>query len=143
MLKTIASTLVLLAIAGCPHVALAQHTPTADRLFAQNCSKCHDSKESGNRAPDRRALSQMTPEAIYAALTTGPMAPNAASLDDAQKRSIAEMLAGRPLGNEASTEASAMKNRCADEPLGEPFKGPMWNGWGADVTNGHYQPMAA
>jgi len=86
----------------------------------------------------------MSAESIYKALTGSAITAHAAlKLSDVEKRDIAEFLNGRPVGSAKSNDASAMKNRCADEPIGDPFLGPMWNGWGQDLTNARFQPAAA
>lgn len=111
-----------------------------ERAFAHNCASCHEPHVGESRAPLRNALAEMTPEAIYNALTAGPMVTNAAALTDEQKRNMAEYLSGRPMGSETSGDAARMTNRCAQKPLSNPFEGPIWNGWGVDLNNGRFQP---
>lgn len=120
-----------------------QGGPETGKLYSQNCATCHDAQGGATKTPDRNSLEQMTPEAIFSSLKTGSMVSYAKSLTDDQKREIAEYLSGRQLEGGRSSEASAMKNQCPSEPLGDPFKGPMWNGWGGDLTNGRYQSEAA
>ncbi len=73
----------------------------------------------------------MTPEAIYAALTTGAMVGQARDLTDAQKRIIAEFFGGRPLGDADAGDAKNMAGHCdANPPLADPSAQPGWNGWG-------------
>ena len=112
-------------------------------LFEEHCAQCHNAPGAGSRAPNRDALRQRTPEAILDALTTGSMAPNAQALSLEQKRTLAEYLAGRTLGSAASGDASAMPNHCTSAPLGDPLKGPLWNGWGVDAGNSRFQPASA
>jgi len=112
-------------------------------LFEERCAMCHGAPGPDSRAPNRDSLRQRTPEAILDALTTGPMVENARNLTVEQKRTLAEYLAGRPLGSMATGAASAMPNRCSATPLGDPMKGPMWNGWGPDYNNTRFQPAAA
>jgi polyvinyl alcohol dehydrogenase (cytochrome) len=116
---------------------------TGMSLYEQHCGSCHNSKEPGNRAPDRVALSQRTPEAILEAITTGPMAVNASALTPLQKRTLAEHLSLRPLGSIAAGGVEAMSNRCAAKPLGDVTKSPTWSGWGVDASNGRFQNAAA
>src|SRR5207247_6207717 len=59
-----------------PAVASAQ-VITGIALYEQYCSSCHSAPAAGSRAPDRVALSQLTPEAILDAITPGPLAINA------------------------------------------------------------------
>ena len=119
-----------------------QGGPETGKLYSQNCANCHEPHAAPTHAPDRKALEQMTPEAIYRSLVTGSMTSNAKELTDDQRREIAEFLSGRQLERGRSNEASAMKNHCADEPLGDPLKGPKWNGWGGDLTNARFQSAA-
>jgi polyvinyl alcohol dehydrogenase (cytochrome) len=90
-------------------------------------------------------LEQMTPEAIYAAVTTGVMAPAAKTLTDRQKRDLAEYLGGRPLDLSKSGSAAAMKNRCASNPAYPGQKGAWrgWIGWGNGLNNTRFQPAAS
>ncbi len=130
-------------------IALAlMMTPAAARaqilggmsLFEQRCGRCHAGSTAGTRAPDRVALSQLTPERVLDAITTGSMVVNAQGLTDAQKRTIAEQLTLRPLGASASGAKSAMSGWCetgsAPGELPEPAR---WSGWGVDAGNSRYQ----
>ena len=130
-------------------VALACAAPASAQvlqglsLFQQHCGSCHGAAAADSRAPTRDALRDRTPESILDALTTGAMAPVGTKIPDNQKRVIAEFLTGRPLGSAASGHASAMQNRCAPKDLNDPLTGPMWNGWGVDLSNGRYQSTAS
>lgn len=137
-----AAALVLLLWAPLP--GAAQNAPpvpvtTALPLFVQHCANCHDSKAS-SRAPSREGLRSFAPEAIYRALTTGPMAVNAGALNDGQKRAMAVYLSGRPFGATDAGQAAVMPNRCASTPIGNPLTGTGWNGWGVDLGNSRFQP---
>src|SRR5579862_5190715 len=106
--------------------------------FERECTKCHGNA-SVDRAPSPAAIRQMPPERIYAAITTGIMATQAANLSDEQKRRLAEYMGGRPLGSAALADASQMPNKCAAAPLSDPAKGPAWNGWGVNAQNTRFQ----
>src|ERR1019366_6568392 len=75
----------------------------AQPVFNNNCASCHKNTKSSadegllkeNNAPNTDTLSTMTPEAIYAALTTGAMVQQAAKLSDDDKRLVAEFFGGR------------------------------------------------
>ena len=113
-------------------------------LFIENCSTCHKYASDAPKAPSQQTLMHMTPEAVLAALTTGPMAVQVQSLTDQQKRLIAIYLGGRPLGSAEAGEAKTMPNRCAANPdLGDPLAGAAWNGWGVDIANTRFQPAKA
>jgi polyvinyl alcohol dehydrogenase (cytochrome) len=113
--------------------ALAQPAPALNpqSLFEQNCASCH---------ADRATLNQMTPEMVYRALTSGTMRPQAASLNEAAKRSIAEYLTGSKLNIAQFADAKQMPNRCpGNSRLTDPGSAPAWNGWGVDTSNTRFQ----
>lgn len=108
--------------------------------WAQHCASCHEATDN-SRAPSREALSQRSTEAIYAAISKGAMAVNAAALNDSQKQAMAIFLSGRPFGSETgSGAAAAMPNRCEPGRAGAPGPGD-WNGWGVDSANTRFQPQ--
>lgn len=128
----------LLIAAG--HV-LAQPAPRANpqSLFESNCATCHTAG-GAQTAPDRATLGKMTPEAIYQALTSGPMRQQAASLTEPARRAIAEYLTGGKLDLARFAEAKHMPNRCpAGSRFGDPSSGAAWNGWGGDISNTRFQ----
>ncbi|MDR1989345.1 MAG: PQQ-binding-like beta-propeller repeat protein [Acidobacteriaceae bacterium] len=139
MIRSFALTLIVLLA---PAFASAQAT-SGIALFEQRCATCHNNRTPENRAPDRVALSQRTPEQILEALTTGVMVANAAGLTDAQKRILAEQLALRPLGASSAGAVSAMSNRCAPASMRDSTEGPRWSGWGADSANTRFQSAQA
>jgi mono/diheme cytochrome c family protein len=103
------------------------HTLNGQKLFEQRCTICHGNANSAQRAPDRETLMKLTPEAVLAALTTGPMRAQAADLTDVQKGLIAEFLGGRRLGSADAGSAKAMPNRCTtNPPLSDPSARPEW-----------------
>ena len=113
-------------------------SPEAGRLFEQNCVTCHGNAAI-EKAPDPSVLRQMSPEAVYKALTSGAMVPQAEKLSDEQKRVIAEYLGGRNLV-ERSGDAAQMANKCvSNSPITSLSATPAWNGWGADASNGRFQ----
>ncbi|MGH6878423.1 MAG: c-type cytochrome, partial [Rhizomicrobium sp.] len=101
-----------------------------EAVFGKTCAQCHAGAHPVNRAPSQKTLEEMTPEAIYAAVTTGVMAPAAKNLTDKQKRDLAEYLGGRPLDFSNSGSAAEMPNRCATNPaFVDSPSAPAWNGW--------------
>jgi polyvinyl alcohol dehydrogenase (cytochrome) len=115
--------------------------PTARQAFNQTCLTCHGNPDVP-RAADPTILRRMTPEGVYAALTTGPMQAHAEGLNDALRRGIAEYLSDRKLGATDSGAVTAMPNRCGVgvKPAPSAVTG-VWNGWGADLSNTRSQPM--
>ncbi|HWF10473.1 MAG TPA: PQQ-binding-like beta-propeller repeat protein, partial [Bryobacteraceae bacterium] len=123
----------------------AQPAPAANaqRLFDQNCASCHTAEPAAG-IPDRATLAKMTPEAIYRALTSGAMRPQAAALTEPNRRSIAEFLTGTTLKLSQFADAAQMPNRCPGEArVGDPAKGDAWNGWGVDTSNTRFEPAKA
>jgi polyvinyl alcohol dehydrogenase (cytochrome) len=121
----------------------------AQGLFNSNCASCHQNVKSSadandarlKAAPSTETLGQMTPEAIYAALTTGPMVQQAQKLTNDEKRIMAEFFGGRPMGNADAGDAKNMSNHCSSNPaMGDPAASPSWNGWGNDLSNTRFQP---
>jgi polyvinyl alcohol dehydrogenase (cytochrome) len=114
-------------------------TETGFRTFQTKCMNCHGNPEV-ERAPSPAVIRQMSPERIYAALTTGPMAGQGQSLSDTEKKMLALFMSGRPLGSEAEGDAKNMAGHCdSNPPLPDPASGPEWNGWGVDAYNTRYQ----
>jgi polyvinyl alcohol dehydrogenase (cytochrome) len=112
--------------------------------FERQCIQCHRNP-AVERAPSPAAIRQMSPERIYAAITTGSMKTQAANLSDEQKRLLAEYMGGyRPLGSAAVGDASQMPNHCAASasPLPDPSRAAAWNGWGAGLHNTRFQDAA-
>jgi polyvinyl alcohol dehydrogenase (cytochrome) len=113
--------------------------PDGAAVYQKSCATCHQQPTAENRAPNREALGQFSPESILTALTTGNMYRQGYDLSDAEKKAVAEFLAGRAMGSPAPIAASA---RCttAGPPMSDPAKGANWNGWGGTVTNTRYVP---
>ena len=80
----------------------------------------------------------MSPEAIYEAITTGLMKNMAASLNDSDKRLLAEYLGGRKLDKNDAGDAKNMPNVCPSHPPVRDLNAPSWNGWG-DLSNTRFQ----
>src|SRR5216683_241321 len=113
-------------------------------IFQKNCMMCHGNPDSTAHAPEVSTLRQMSPEAIYEAITTGPMAVHGQKLTEEEKIRVAEALSNRPLHGGEAGDAKNMPNRCASNPpMRDPAAGPAWNGWGVDAINTRYQPAKA
>jgi polyvinyl alcohol dehydrogenase (cytochrome) len=111
-------------------------------LFQTRCASCHLNPAVDLATPGT-VLRQMTPEKIYASLTTGTMKEKSEGISDPQKRRIAEFLSGRPMGSSPAGDAKNMPNKCAQNPaMTEPSASASWNGWGNDNSNTRFQPAA-
>jgi polyvinyl alcohol dehydrogenase (cytochrome) len=120
-------------------------TEIGNGIFETKCVSCHERPATGSRAPSFATMKLMTPEKIYAALTTGPMAVVVGNtMTDMEKRRVAEAVTGRLIGSTGAGDAKTMPNHCAsDPPLADPAAGPAWNGWGADTGNTRFQTAKA
>lgn len=120
---------------------LPAQTPTAFMpwvYFPQNCARCHGNPEVP-RAPSQSGLRGLTPEAIYAAITTGSMSGQATGLSDENKRTLAEYIAERRLGIGAIGDVKRMSNLCASKTKFDDLSRQAWNGFGLDAGNTRYQ----
>jgi len=128
--------LAILLLASC---AFAQRLSesTGLNLFQNNCTSCHGVTPV-EHAPTEATIKTMSPEAIYEAITTGLMKNMAASLNDNDKRLLAEYLGGRKLDKEDVGDAKNMPNVCPSHPPVRDLNAPSWNGWG-DLSNTRFQ----
>ena len=78
-------------------------------IFQKNCMMCHGNPDSTAHAPEVSTLRQMSPEAIYAAMTTGPMAVQGQKLTEEEKVRVAEALSNRPLHGGEAGDAPARR----------------------------------
>src|SRR6478672_11327914 len=102
-------------------------TESGFATFQTQSRQCHGNPNV-DRAPTPTALREMTPEEIYAALTTGSMQQQASSLNDQQKQAVAEFRAGRPMGSTKSGGIENMGFQCrTNAPLPDPKSRPAWN----------------
>ena len=109
-------------------------------IFQQRCTRCHGNPAAPRPAPAPSALRQLSPEAIYDALTSGTMKLQGRRLTEEEKRRVAESLSGHPLGSAPEADAENMPNHCAaNPPFADPLSLPAWNGWGADLYNTRFQ----
>ena len=106
------------------------------------CITCHGNP-AFERAPSPAALRSMSPERIYAALTSGVMKPVGEKLSDEDRRRVSESLSGQLLGSAQSGDAGAMPNRCPRNPPLSGLSGPGWNGWGNGPGNERFQAAVA
>jgi polyvinyl alcohol dehydrogenase (cytochrome) len=84
----------------------------------------------------RLILDLRSPEAVVAALTTGPMRPMAIGLSLEDKREIALFLTGINFGSEPSPDA----NRCTASVSSTDEGTSDWPSWGRDALNTLHQP---
>jgi polyvinyl alcohol dehydrogenase (cytochrome) len=105
-------------------------------LYGSYCGQCHDGGIV--RAPSRRALAELTPERIVAALETGAMRVQGADRTPDERRAIAVFISGKPLGSLAAPETAP---RCASAPPAfSASPRSAWDSWSATFANDRYQP---
>ncbi len=136
----ISAALVITLLPG--HPAFAQSTADL-RAFEKRCTSCHGNP-SVAQAPDGLALRKLTPEVAYAAIRAGATHATLADVSDDEKRMIAGYLGGRKVDAARLTDAKLMSNPCPANPgIKSLTAEPMWNGWGADLTNARMQSAKA
>ena len=107
--------------------------------FQTRCMSCHGNPAVPS-AQSPEQIRQMSPERIYAALTTGSMKTQGDALSEDQRRMLATFMSARPLGSLNEGAAASMPNHCAANPqMSDPASGPAWNGWGVDMGNTRFQ----
>ncbi|MCB2073397.1 MAG: PQQ-binding-like beta-propeller repeat protein [Novosphingobium sp.] len=103
-------------------------------IYKRRCAACHDS--GGGRTPQVMLLRDMTPRAIYRALTEGAMRGQGAGLSNDQKVSVSEFLAGRKLVAEENAPAMKM---CSGKHARFDFdRPPAFAHWGVDKAGTHF-----
>lgn len=123
------------AVENTPGVARAQEKyPAGAQVYRQHCAACHDTGAA--RAPARVILAYMTPDAIVAALTTGPMQAQGTALSAEQKVEVAQHLSGQALGA-AQTTAPKPTPCAADRALFDRSQVPAFAGAGLDQAATH------
>ena len=128
-------TVLLTATGAAAQGAQGPNQP-GDTIYREHCATCHDAGVS--RAPNREALSKLTPDAVRAALTTGSMRTQGADLAPAQIETIARFL-GR---GTSTTTATAGVCRGDTASFTDPLERPRWNGWGVTTAQHRFQPAA-
>jgi polyvinyl alcohol dehydrogenase (cytochrome) len=110
-------------------------------LYKENCASCHD--RGIDRAPALEALRTMTPQRVLESMESGPMVSMAHGRTAVERRAIAEFASGRSFDSPLDTRPSpqAMCRPAGDaNAFEERLRGPIWNGWGQNITNTRFQP---
>ncbi|MBC7982555.1 MAG: PQQ-binding-like beta-propeller repeat protein [Candidatus Obscuribacterales bacterium] len=102
-------------------------------VYQKACALCHD-KPAETNAPAYSTLTQMTARTITAALTTGKMQPQAASLSAQEKSDLVSFLASEYTGDDwIARMACPAKRKSVDLR-----KGPTVRGFGFDFKNSRH-----
>ncbi|HEX5281817.1 MAG TPA: PQQ-binding-like beta-propeller repeat protein [Micropepsaceae bacterium] len=135
-MRLLAKTGAILVAAGL--CAVPANAQDGGALFNTYCAICHT--DGNSRAPGRDALSRLAPGQILQVLEKGSMKAQAAERSRAQRRALAEYISGKPLP--AATPIIPASAFCAASgaEFHNSLTGPVWNGWGAGITNTRFQP---
>ena len=102
--------------------------------YRNHCVQCHEG--TTYKAPARTFIAMMSPDAIYAALTTGVMQTQAAKLSNEQRREVAEYLSGESLTGAAPVaQPPRCEGKAATFDLSQP---PQLTAWGLTTGNTHH-----
>ena len=108
-------------------------------IYKERCAVCHDAPTG--RVPPISAIKAMSGEAIYTALTRGPMTTQAAGLSSAQLIALITYIA--PTGG-AHAAPPNLARTCKDESTFNPaVSAPQWNGWSTSLTNSRFQDASS
>src|SRR6516225_800276 len=112
--------------------------------FQTRCMSCHRENDS-SKAPSARRVRQMTPEQIYAVVSKPNRPEHDQGLTDPQKRRMSEFMGGyRQIGSVEAGNPKNFPNACASNPpMTDPYAGPYWSGWRADIQNTRAQTTEA
>jgi len=131
---------VILAVGACGSLMQAQtQAPAAVQdgaaLFATHCASCH-APFNATRAPWPDTLRLMAQSAILNALESGKMKAVGEGMSHEQRAAVASYL-----GKAEFAQKSPVNSCPANSvPMGNT---PLWNGWGADLSNSRFQPEKA
>ena len=116
---------------------MAADEPAGSVVFGKNCAVCHEHPQG--RIPPTSALRKLTPAAIQAALETGVMRSQGATLTAAEKSQVAAFLGVAPVG-----AVAVAQGRCAEPNAWPAPDGKTdWTGWGAGAANWRFQSSEA
>jgi len=102
-----------------------------DKLYAENCAKCHD--RPTDRIPPKQSISILqTPDEIIEKLTTGTMRYMAELMTPEEIKTLAHALSNRVA---SAPEPDPKANMCAAPMKAMTLEDPSWNGWGRDLQN--------
>ena len=119
-------------------VALQAAPAPGSAVYRQACARCHDGGEG--RAPKFETLRLFSQEAIMRSLREGNMRFVGSRLPAAALSAVAAYISS---AESAPPPAESNPFPCESVPFADPFEGPRWIGWGADLQNSRFQPGAA
>jgi polyvinyl alcohol dehydrogenase (cytochrome) len=125
-------------------LACTAHAQDGAALYKTYCAICHEGPAADAQAPNREAMKKMSAEQVLESLEKGSMRARAAERSRAQRRALAEYVSEKRLAPDSSglIPKSAFCNPTSASTA-NPLAGPVWNGWGHDITNTRFQSAAA
>jgi polyvinyl alcohol dehydrogenase (cytochrome) len=108
-------------------------------IYKDRCASCHGMPVE--RVPSFSAIKAMTGEAIYTALTNGPMKSRAEGLSTQQIFALLGYIA--PTGGAQAASATIAPTCKADAAFRFDANAPQWSGWSPSLTNSRFQDTAA
>lgn len=136
-----ATVAAVMFVCGLPGLAQAQAllegpkpkalVEAGDKLYAENCAKCHD--RPTDRIPPKQAIAILkTPDEIVEKLTTGSMRFMAELMTPEDIKTLAHALSNRAA---SPPEPDPKANMCTTPMKALTLEDPSWNGWGRDLEN--------
>lgn len=140
-------TLGLAALALGFSIAATAAQSEGDQIFTTQCAICHAENAApagspNEKAPTRSQLRQFSADAVLTSLTSGKMQLQGSTLTESRRRAVAEFATGKLITVTAGNTQSA--NRCTKSaPMGDPARGPSWNGFGNGPASTRFQDAKA
>jgi polyvinyl alcohol dehydrogenase (cytochrome) len=107
---------------------------SGEKLFVSTCKSCHENPSQS--APSLSVLGAMTPRAVFAALKTGKMRAQAASLSDEDRKLVAEWITKQTY-QETRLPASAFV------PMTPLRNAAVYSGWGGNLAGTGFVSQSA
>lgn len=104
--------------------------PEGERLYQAHCQQCHGGKVS--KAPPRSLLAIMSASSVFGAIETGVMRSQAAIMDTASRKVLAEHLTGQKMGSSAELPPLTCAEGASPFDYGAL---PDAEGWGGTIGN--------
>ena len=126
-----------------------QATPDGDRLYRENCARCHEVEMPGvflDGVLGPASIQEMSAERVYEALLYFFMKRQAATLTKAEKRAIAEHVSGSAPGSLVPPiDAIPQSAYCSADigSAGNSLSETGWSGWSPGLDNSRFQTSAA
>lgn len=115
------------------------HGQDGAQIYKQHCATCHDAPAA--RVPSLDMIKKMGGDAIYTALTRGPMKTQAEGLSTAEIDALIRYIA--PAGDVHSPVPPIVRTCKAEPAVSARENLPEWSGWSPSLTNSRFQPPSS